>query len=279
MNAPDDQPHPLHRLERLGDPAEGGAGERHPPGHQLLLLAGGLDPGPPGDVHRLGDADALRRPQRLDDRRLPGGHPDDRRVGSERSRQDIDSLLNKALGPQGYYGVFTANMHTDSASSSGSDAIVASAQSHGVPVVSAQQMLTVARRPQPTPPSTGSPGAGTRSASPSLHASAPNGLRGMVPTTSSVGALTTVKRDGVPIHDNRPDDQGDRVRVLRRDAPAATRRPTRSTTPLLRSPTSRPRPRATARPTSPGTRTRHLTRVSTTAPARARSTHIRAVRV
>ena len=55
---------------------------------------------------------------------------------------NIDTLLDKALGPQGYYGVFTANMHTDSASSPGSDAIVASAQSRGVPVVSARQMLT-----------------------------------------------------------------------------------------------------------------------------------------
>ena len=35
------QSHPLHRLERLGDPAEGGARERHPPRHQLLLLAAG----------------------------------------------------------------------------------------------------------------------------------------------------------------------------------------------------------------------------------------------
>ena len=50
--APADQPHALHRLERLGDPAEGRAGARHPPRHQLLLLAGGLGPGPPGHVHR-----------------------------------------------------------------------------------------------------------------------------------------------------------------------------------------------------------------------------------
>ena len=33
------QPHALHRLERLGDPAEGRAGERHAARHQLLLLA------------------------------------------------------------------------------------------------------------------------------------------------------------------------------------------------------------------------------------------------
>jgi hypothetical protein len=54
----------------------------------------------------------------------------------------IDTLLDNAVGPKGYYGVFTANMHTDSASSPGSDAIVASAQARGVPVVSARQMLT-----------------------------------------------------------------------------------------------------------------------------------------
>ncbi len=45
---------------------------RHAARRQLLLLARELDPGPAGDVHRLGDADALRRHRRLADRRLPG---------------------------------------------------------------------------------------------------------------------------------------------------------------------------------------------------------------
>ena len=31
----------------------------------------------------------------------------------------IDTLLDRALGPEGYYGVFTANMHTDNATSAG----------------------------------------------------------------------------------------------------------------------------------------------------------------
>jgi hypothetical protein len=52
-----------------------------------------------------------------------------------------NALLNKALGPEGYYGVFCANMHTDAVLSDGSDQIVAAAQSHQVPVVSAKQML------------------------------------------------------------------------------------------------------------------------------------------
>jgi hypothetical protein len=55
---------------------------------------------------------------------------------------EIATLLDNALGSQGYYGAFTANMHTDSVSSTGSDAIIAAAQARGVPVVSARQMLT-----------------------------------------------------------------------------------------------------------------------------------------
>ncbi|WP_224372179.1 DUF4082 domain-containing protein [Hyalangium versicolor] len=53
----------------------------------------------------------------------------------------IDTLLANALGPQGYYGAFTANMHVDTQPSTGSDAIIASAQREGVPVISAKQLL------------------------------------------------------------------------------------------------------------------------------------------
>jgi uncharacterized protein DUF4082/Big-like domain-containing protein/N,N-dimethylformamidase beta subunit-like protein/purple acid phosphatase-like protein/all-beta uncharacterized protein/BACON domain-containing protein len=53
----------------------------------------------------------------------------------------IDTLLNRALGAEGYYGAFVANMHTDTAAHAGSEAIVASAQARGVPIVSASQML------------------------------------------------------------------------------------------------------------------------------------------
>jgi hypothetical protein len=54
----------------------------------------------------------------------------------------INSLLDNAVGPLGYYGIFTANMHNDAVASTGADAIVASAKARGVPVVSARQMLT-----------------------------------------------------------------------------------------------------------------------------------------
>ncbi len=112
--------------------------------------------------------------------------------------KNIDSLLNNALGPQGYYGVFTANMHTDNASSSGSDAIVASAQSHNVPVVSARQMLTWLDGRNNS-----SFGGITWNGNTLDFTIAPfsgsNGLRAMVPTSSSVGQLTGVTRNGSPV--------------------------------------------------------------------------------
>jgi hypothetical protein len=52
----------------------------------------------------------------------------------------IDSLLDRAVGAQGYFGAYTVNAHTDR-DRAVSDAVVASAQSRGVPVVSARQML------------------------------------------------------------------------------------------------------------------------------------------
>jgi len=55
----------------------------------------------------------------------------------------VDALLDNAVGPNGYYGAFGANMHTDNpAPHAGAEAIVASAQARGVPVISYKQLLT-----------------------------------------------------------------------------------------------------------------------------------------
>ena len=53
----------------------------------------------------------------------------------------IDTLLDRAIGPEGYYGVFTANIPTDIAGSVASGAIVQSAIAREIPVISARQML------------------------------------------------------------------------------------------------------------------------------------------
>ncbi|QSJ20471.1 DUF4082 domain-containing protein [Nostoc sp. UHCC 0702] len=54
----------------------------------------------------------------------------------------IDTLLDRAIGTEGYYGVFNVNAHTDSTNSTVADAVVKSAQDRNVPIVSAKQMLT-----------------------------------------------------------------------------------------------------------------------------------------
>jgi fibronectin type 3 domain-containing protein len=52
------------------------------------------------------------------------------------------ALLDNAVGANGYYGVFGANMHTDNpAPHGGAEAIVAAAQARGVPVISYKQLL------------------------------------------------------------------------------------------------------------------------------------------
>ena len=139
----DDQPHPLHHLERLGDAADRSSSTN---GIRLdtnyyYWPASWVDE-PTRLLHRLRHADALRRPRRLADRRLPGGDADDRRERHRPTRTHINTLLDNALGAPGYYGVVTANMHTDNGNHPGQQTIVNAALARGVPVVSARQMLT-----------------------------------------------------------------------------------------------------------------------------------------
>jgi hypothetical protein len=51
----------------------------------------------------------------------------------------VDALLDRALGSEGYYGAFTAIMHSDEAFSPGSDAIVAIRSKTGVSVCIAME--------------------------------------------------------------------------------------------------------------------------------------------
>ena len=60
----------------------------------------------------------------------------------------IDTLLDRALGPLGYYGTFVANIHTDVPVDARATAIVASAQARGVPVDLGAPAAHLGRRPQ-----------------------------------------------------------------------------------------------------------------------------------
>ena len=110
----------------------------------------------------------------------------------------IKSLIDNATGPDGYYGVFTANMHTDADDNPGADAIIAEATSRNIPVVSATQMLTWLDGRN------GSSFAGLSFAGNQLSFSVnpgtgANGLRGMLPVNGPTGRLSRLTHDGADV--------------------------------------------------------------------------------
>lgn len=115
-----------------------------------------------------------------------------------------DVLLDRALGPEGYYGYFVANMHTDPddavpgrMSLAWANSIIASALDRGVPVISAQQLLTWLD---------GRNGSSLRPISSTLNsesftvttAEGARGLQVMVPVRSGY-MVTAVRHNGLPL--------------------------------------------------------------------------------
>jgi hypothetical protein len=110
----------------------------------------------------------------------------------------IRSLIAGALGANGYYGVFTANMHTDTADNPGADAIIAEATARGVPVVSAAQMLTWLDGRN------GSSFGGLAFSGNQLsfsvqRAGGATGLQAMLPLDGPTGRLAGLTRGGAPV--------------------------------------------------------------------------------
>ncbi|HKI00568.1 MAG TPA: hypothetical protein VKK31_01175 [Thermoanaerobaculia bacterium] len=110
----------------------------------------------------------------------------------------IDTLLDNALGTKGYYGVMTANMHTDSASHAGSDAIVSSALTRGVPVVTARQLLTWLDGRNGSKFGAIS-WSGNALSFTVTAATGANGLRGMLPNATPAGTLASLTAGGNPV--------------------------------------------------------------------------------
>ncbi len=110
----------------------------------------------------------------------------------------IDTLLDNALGATGYYGAFTANMHTDQVASAGSDAILGSALSRGVPIVSAKQMLEWVDGRNASSFGGLAWGGNALAFTITVGAGA-NNIQAMVPKQSAVGALTGITRGGNPV--------------------------------------------------------------------------------
>ena len=111
---------------------------------------------------------------------------------------DINTVLDNATGALGYYSVITTNFHTDYVESPGSDAVVASAQAHGIPIVSAAQMLTWLDGRNGS--SFGSLAWDGRTLSFTIsQGTGARNLQAMLPTVSSAGPLGTVFLNGVPV--------------------------------------------------------------------------------
>jgi hypothetical protein len=103
----------------------------------------------------------------------------------------ITALLDNALGPQGYYGAFGTNIHTDnSAPLPGYEQIVPAAQARSVPLISYKQLLDwVDGR--------NSSNAGVLTFVTTIGAGA-NGLQTMLPTQGPSGSLSALTCAGSP---------------------------------------------------------------------------------
>jgi hypothetical protein len=110
-----------------------------------------------------------------------------------------DALLDKALGPEGYYGFFTTNFHTDYVTTAESDATIASARARGVPLISAKQLLdwTEARRAARFTNQAWSNGQLTFSIADPVGT---NGLQAMLPVArTGTGTLVALTLGGTPV--------------------------------------------------------------------------------
>lgn len=110
----------------------------------------------------------------------------------------ITSLLDNAIGSKGYYGVFTANMHTDAISSAGSEAIVTTALDKEIPVIAARQMLTWLDGRNNSSFGAVTWAANTLQFNIAAAAGSTN-MQAMVPTAAQSGQLTGITANGNPV--------------------------------------------------------------------------------
>lgn len=141
----------------------------------------------------------------IDVYQAPTQMPDE---ASQTQPDTINALLDKALGPEGFYGTFVTNMHTDLAPHAASAAIITVAQNRGVPVISSEQLLTWldARNASAFANLTWTAVSGAPQGGRTLSFSVneivgANGLEAMLPLrlVGGIGRLTSVLRNGAAV--------------------------------------------------------------------------------
>jgi hypothetical protein len=111
-------------------------------------------------------------------------------------QSQMDALLDNALGPQGYYGAFGTNLHLDyPAPLPGYEEVVASAQAHGVSLISYRQMLDWVDGRNASTIRSMSWNAGTFTFATTIGSGA-NGLQTMLPTQGPTGTLSALSCNG-----------------------------------------------------------------------------------
>ena len=164
-------------------------------------------------VHRLGLPDALRRPRRLADRRLPGDDPADRRVRHDVPAQHRGRAARRRARPRGLLRRRSPRTCTPTAAEHpGADAIVAEAQRRGVPVICARQLLDLARRAQRLVLRGTCAYAAASFDFTRPPRRRPRGLEAMMPASAPPGALEALTRDGQPVSHARARSRGSATR-------------------------------------------------------------------
>jgi hypothetical protein len=104
------------------------------------------------------------------------------------------------MGSQGYYGMFCANIHTDSTPAPGESDIIASARANNVPIISSKQALdwTDGRNGSSFNNLSWNSSTGTLNFSIATAVGA-NGLQAMLPVHSANGVLNSIKRNGAAV--------------------------------------------------------------------------------
>jgi hypothetical protein len=110
----------------------------------------------------------------------------------------IDTLLDRAIGAEGYYGVYTVNAHTDSAIIPESTTVIASAKARAVPVVSSRQMLTWLDGRNSSSFGSFTWNGSTLGFAITAGANT-NGIQAMLPSRSGSSVLTSISRAGNPV--------------------------------------------------------------------------------
>jgi hypothetical protein len=110
----------------------------------------------------------------------------------------VDTLLDRALGREGFYGAFGVNAHTDDPQSVVCDAVITAALHRGVPVVSARQMLEwLDGRNASSFDSLERTHDGVRFTV--RVGTRAGGLSAMIPASCATGPIESVRRDGAAI--------------------------------------------------------------------------------